>query len=249
MPILEILLAVSLVTSTPAHHPVQLAAADGLTVHAEHYTTDDPAAPIVLLFHQARSNRGEYRTIAPHLVALGFQALAIDQRSGAGRWGLENQTVQSKGRSTGYLEALPDLEAALAWARSESGSKGPVVVWGSSYSAALVFLLAADHPRDIAGLLSFSPGEYLGKPDLVAQRATEVQLPVLILAPENEREQAQAILDAVGHEDKTLEIPKQAVHGASMLMTDRNPAAAKIWPVIETFLAQFNPATLNPATR
>ena len=239
MPILEILLATTLVASSPAPQPIQLTAEDGATIHGEHYAAGDPAAPIVLLFHQAGSNRGEYRTIAPRLVALGLQALALDQRSGAGRWGLDNQTVDARGESTSYLEALPDLEAALAWARTQSGSTGPVLVWGSSYSAALVFLLAAENPQAIDGVLSFSPGEYLGKPDLVAQHAAKVSQPVLILAPQNEREQAQVIHDAVDHEDKKLTVPEQAVHGSSMLIVDRNAAADDVWPVVETFLNRF----------
>ena len=36
-----------------------------------------------------------------------------------------------------------------------------ILVWGSSYSAALVFLLAAEHQDEIKAILAFSPGEYL----------------------------------------------------------------------------------------
>jgi len=49
---------------------------------AEYYPAEREAAPLILLFHQACSNRGEYATIAPMLVRLGFAALAVDQRSG-----------------------------------------------------------------------------------------------------------------------------------------------------------------------
>ena len=144
--------------------------------------------------------------------------------------------MTARGESTGYLEALPDLEAAMMWIRSEYGATGPLLVWGSSYSAALVFLLAAEHPQEIDGVLSFSPGEYLGESDLVARHAAKITQPVLILAPQNEREQAQAIHDAVGHEDKKLTIPEQAVHGSSMLIMERNAAADDVWPAVETFL-------------
>ena len=79
------------------------------------------------------------------LATLGFNALAIDQRSGGNAWERSNDTIKRLGKSTGYDEALPDLEAALQWAKS-SGETGPIILWGSSYSAALVFLVAASHP-------------------------------------------------------------------------------------------------------
>jgi pimeloyl-ACP methyl ester carboxylesterase len=50
------------------------------------------------------------------------------------------------------------MEEALAWARS-SGNNGKVLLWGSSYSAALVLVLAAEHHDEVGGVLGFSPGE------------------------------------------------------------------------------------------
>jgi pimeloyl-ACP methyl ester carboxylesterase len=106
------------------------------------------------------------------LATLGFNVLAIDQRSGGNAWGRTNETVKRLGKSTGYDEALPDLEAALQWAKS-SGETGPIIVWGSSYSAALVFLLAANHRREVKAILAFSPGEYLrGSIDRPKSRGT-----------------------------------------------------------------------------
>jgi len=55
------------------------------------------------LFHQAGSNRGEYAMIGPMLAALGFNALAIDQRSGGNAWGRTNETVKRLGKSTDAL--------------------------------------------------------------------------------------------------------------------------------------------------
>src|SRR6516162_4757401 len=139
---------------------ISFVASDRVQVFADYYSAGSKAKPLILLFHQAGSNRGEYATIAPMLVMLGFNALAIDQRSGGNAWMRTNETVRHLGKSTDYGEALLDLEAALGWAKS-SGETGSILVWGSSYSAALVFLLAAEHRADIKALLAFSPGEYL----------------------------------------------------------------------------------------
>src|SRR5947207_2393321 len=88
-----------------AAEAVSFAAGDRVAVFADYYPAEREAAPIVLLFHQAGSNRGEYATIAPLLVKLGFAALAVDQRSGGTAWGRANETVQHLGHSASYGEA------------------------------------------------------------------------------------------------------------------------------------------------
>jgi dienelactone hydrolase len=147
---------------TPPPGPVNFRARDGVTVYADSYAGSSPKSPVIVMFHQAQSNRNEYAPIAPRLTQLGYNVLAVDQRSGDDMYPPANETVQHLGRSTEYLEALPDLEAALAWAkRSYRGT--PVYIWGSSYSAALVFAVAAAHPHDVAAVLAFSPGESSGQ--------------------------------------------------------------------------------------
>jgi len=237
---LVLLLATIPASAAPAE--VWLTAEDDVKVRGDLYARegDEPnAGPIVLLFHQAGSNRGEYATIAPRLNALGFHALALDQRSGDARWGLRNETVDKLGESTDYLQALPDLEAALRWKRM-SGYTGKTIVWGSSYSAALVFLLAEKHGDQIDGILSFSPGEYLGSRSTeVSKAAAKISVPVLILTPEEERSRAEPIFRAIPGERKDFVVPPKAVHGSSMLIAERNPEASAIWPRIEDYLARF----------
>ena len=133
-------------TCTHAADAISFTASDRVQVFADYYSAGSKAKPLILLFHQAGSNRGEYATIGPTLASLGFNALAIDQRSGGNAWRRTNETVKHLGKSTDYGEALLDLEAALQWAKS-SGQTGSILLWGSSYSAALVFLLAAEHVK------------------------------------------------------------------------------------------------------
>ena len=151
-----------------------LKADDGVVLYGQLYRAEQPKA-IILLFHQAGSNYAEYAAIAPKLVEQGYSALAIDQRAGGDMFGRDNQTVKQVGHNGKYLEAEKDLEAALAYAKTQHL---PIVVWGSSYSSSLVFLLAARHPDDIKALLSFSPGEYLNAKDLVQSAAAKDNLPI-----------------------------------------------------------------------
>lgn len=221
--------------------PVQLRAADGVTIYGAFYTNGDPYRPLILLFHQAHSNRGEYATIAPRLVKAGFNCLAIDQRSGGDMWGRKNQTVEHLGHSASYLEAESDLEAALNWARTVE-KKGKVILWGSSYSAALVFLVAERHPDEVVGVLAFSPGEYFQKKDLIRQAAARVHAPVFITCGSGTREVANArpIYEAVASKDKVFYQPPVGVHGSKTLRTDSDPkGAAGNWQEVLSFLKKF----------
>jgi dienelactone hydrolase len=222
--------------------PVTFTAADKVKVFGTYYGTGDKAATIVLLFHMAGSNAAEYAPIARKLNALGFNALAIDQRSGGTRFGRTNATVKALGRSTGYRAALPDLEAALRWAGT-SGHSGKIVVCGSSYAASLVFLLAAQHPGQIAGLMAFSPGEYLGGKSTVRTAAAKLKDVAVFVTSASERDEiaaARAIFSAVPGTAKTLLVPKQAPHGASALREDANGAGQdEVWAAVERFLAQL----------
>ncbi|WP_232328572.1 MULTISPECIES: alpha/beta hydrolase [Sphingomonas] len=220
--------------------PVTLTAADGVKVYGTWYRAEHPKA-LILLFHQAGSSSGEYATIAPKLVAMGYSAFAIDQRAGDGMFG-ENRTAKALGHDAGYLDAKADLEAALAWAKDR---KLPVLLWGSSYSAALVFLVAAEHPGEVAGLLAFSPGEYLGSDTMVKAAAAKLRVPVFVTSAKSPEEiaAARAIAEAVRVAGTTLFVPQEGgVHGSSTLIPARDPAGAEEnWKAVQAFLRRVVP--------
>ena len=225
--------------------PVQLTAADGVKVFGEVWRAPGAKPPVLLAFHQAGSSSAEYAPIAPRLVQAGFTVLAIDQRSGDGAFGGSNRTAAALGREAGYEQALPDLEAALAWAKANANG-APIVVWGSSYSAALVFLLVAAHPGEVSGLLAFSPGEYLGRKTAVRDAARKVTVPVYVDQASSADEVAQSavILKSVSSADKQQLISKaRSTHGSSTLRADSNAAGAEThWKAVLKFLARFTPA-------
>lgn len=219
-------------------NPITLTASDGVKVYAWESSTGDKSKPIILLFHQAGSNHAEYDPIVPELVRAGWNTLALDQRSGAERWGQPNRTVKELGRSATYKEALKDLQAAVAWPKT-AGYTGKVVVWGSSYSSSLVFLLAAQEPA-VSAVLSFSPGEYLGGETTVKDAAKQVKVPVFITSAKSkeEVEEAKGIFNAVAAAKKTQFVPQVAgVHGSSTLRKDRNAKGVdENWAAVRAFL-------------
>jgi dienelactone hydrolase len=154
-------------------------------------------------------------------------------------FGAPNRTANEYGKEADYRAALPDLEAALAWP-STQGLPAKAIVWGSSYSAALVFLLAAKHPDAIAALLAFSPGEYLGDTHSVKDAAAKIHAPVFVdSALDNEEiDAARTIVRAVPGSSAVQFVPKRGgVHGSSTLRTDRNSKGAEEnWQAVEKFL-------------
>jgi pimeloyl-ACP methyl ester carboxylesterase len=230
------LLPATLATAAPK--PVQFRAADGVTVYGDYYTNGNPHRPLILLFHQAGSNRGEYSTIAPRLVEAGFNCMAIDQRAGGDMWGRKNETVEHLGHSASYLDAERDLDAALNWSRTVE-KKGKVILWGSSYSASLVFVVAAQHPDEVSGVLSFSPGEYFERKDMIRKAAARVHAPVYITCGSGAKEAANArpIYEAVASKDRVFFLPPTGVHGSKTLRTDSDAAgAARNWQEVLAFL-------------
>lgn len=220
--------------------PITLRAADGTTVYGALYAAPSPKA-VILLFHQAGSSKDEYATIAPRLVKAGYTALAIDQRSGGDLFG-PNQTAAHARGATDYLDAKADLQAALDWAVPQHK---PVILWGSSYSSALVFLVAAENPGEVAAVMAFSPGEYLGAPSLVRQAASHVDVPVFVTSARNADEiaAAQSIVDALMTKQHVQFVPKVAgVHGSSTLIAARNKRGeAENWAAVNAFLAAVAP--------
>lgn len=221
-----------------AQEPVAFKAADGITVYGDYYAGTDATRPVILAFHQADFNRLEYREIAPRLVAEGFSVLAVDQRSGGNYGGVDNRTAKEAKGFWVYTDAMPDLEAALAWARAKHPNS-KVIAWGSSYSASLAIILASKH-KDVAGVLAFSPGEYFdGKPS-VREAGKTVTVPVFITSrSDKEKVIAKLILDAIASKDKTQFIPQgTGVHGSSALLQPQGKAE-EYWQAVDAFLAKF----------
>jgi alpha-beta hydrolase superfamily lysophospholipase len=221
-------------TAEAAGQAVTLRARDGVSISGLAYTADHPRA-IVLLFHQAESSKAEYATIAPRLVAAGFTALAIDQRSGGNLYG-PNETARRLTKPASYEQAKPDLEAALDWATAKHL---PVVLWGSSYSASLVFEVAAEHPQEVSAIMAFSPGEYFDETGAVARAAAKVRVPIYVTsAPDaGEVSDAKAILAASPARSKIQYVPQFGVHGSSTLIESQDPkGAAENWKHALAFL-------------
>jgi dienelactone hydrolase len=216
------LLALLLPALACAGEPVTLRSADQVEI----FGTLTRAAPhndkVLLLFHQARASRHEYDSLIGTFNQLGYDTLAIDQRSGGDLFGGHNQTVQALGKSASYLAAAPDLDAALAWARDKHYAK--IVAVGSSYSSALVILLGAKHPPGLTAIASFSPGEYFDNKDMIKNAAARVTVPFYITTDPDEAANVATVLRKAHGSNIVHYQPQHGVHGASTLVESRDPS-------------------------
>jgi len=227
---------------------VDFATAGAIKARADLYEPKTPSPTLILLFHQAGWSRGEYRELAPGLTRLGYRVMAVDQRSGGAVNGVLNETHARAGKkrlARSYLDAYADLEAALAYARKELKAKR-IIVWGSSYSASLVFRLTSEHPDEVTAVMAFSPGEYFKKdkgPNYIQGFAKHVKQPVFVTSSKKEREQVKPIFDAAPAEKKILFTPaSKGQHGSRALWAKWDDSDV-YWTAVNGFLEQYAPPT------
>lgn len=219
--------------------PVDVRSA-GVLLVGDHYRAAQPAAPTVVLFHQAGGDaRGELAPIARRLQAEGFEVFAWDVRGGGDRFGETNRTVAGLDApfDGGYCDAYPDLEAALR-ASWRAGSGGPMTVVGSSYSAALVVRLAAEEGALLAGAAAFSPASSRMDDCAVETWLPEVgDVPLLAFRPtaELEVESVAAQRDLLTGAGVEVFVADGS-HGASLLVPERSDGAERAWERFRAFL-------------
>ena len=220
---------------------------DGLAITADLYAPHaDKQTPFIVLCHQAGWSRGEYREIAPKLNELGFNCVAIDQRSGKGVNGIDNETAKkaaAESKPQTFVDAEQDMVAALKWVHQNQATD-KVILWGSSYSSALALRIAGEHPDLADGVLSFAPGEYFirfGKPnDWIASSAAKIKVPAFITSAKNEWNNWKRIYEAVPGDKKVKFLPETAGNHGSRALWKKFGDHDAYWTSVKGFLEQFN---------
>jgi pimeloyl-ACP methyl ester carboxylesterase len=231
-----------------AFDTVRFDAFDGIDITADVYlANEDPQTPFIVLLHQAGYSRGEYREIAPKLVALGYNCLAVDLRSGSGVRNVINETAREateSGKAPTYLDAVTDILDAIYYARDHY-ARGSVILWGSSYSASLALKMAADRPRLVQGVVAFSPGEYfynLGKPsNWISESARKLEMPVFIASARSEERLWHLIYQDMYSEDKVAFIPEHGGEHGSRALWEDSPGHEAYWQAVTAFLEKNFP--------
>ncbi|MEM7056876.1 MAG: alpha/beta hydrolase [Pseudomonadota bacterium] len=231
-----LLFAALLLPNLAGAETVTFSAEDGVTVTADLSRPDGDAKAVIVLFHMAGASRGEYRDIAPRLLQLGYATLAVDQRSGGAFNGVTNATVKAAGGSGEFIDAVPDMKAAAAWARQNIAPK--VAVIGSSYSAALVLVLSGRDPEFADAVMAFSPGEYFGSSNFVRDALEGAKSPIFMTAARSEQGQWQPFAFATAAPVTPFQPNGAGRHGATALVS---ADGVEYWAALEKFLAAHFP--------
>lgn len=180
----------------------------------------DHTSPMILLFHRASWSRGEYIETAKKLNELGYNTLAVDQRSGGEINDVENLTfkrLSDQAKVYTFKEAIIDIEATIEYASNRF--EMPLIALGSSYSASILCVIGQDYYDDLQGLILFSPGENMyfdNQP--VSAMASELMLPIFMTCGSHETFEPEQILAQIPSEYVTKYYPERLrVHGSELL--------------------------------
>ena len=212
---------------------------DGLPVTADLYESKN-TDPYLILFHQARFSRGEYKETAEKLVKLGYNCLAVDLRSGDEVNYVKNKTAEAareKGLPTEYADAKQDMQAAIEYAYKLS--KKNVVIFGSSYSASLSLLLAKENSH-VKAVIAFSPGEYFNKENMVRDAIEGLSKPIFAASSASEFSYMKEMFTKVMPNNLTLFKPAKGKgeHGSKVLWQN-NPDSSEYWLSLMLFFSQI----------
>lgn len=223
---------------TARNETILIPSLDGLDITADLYLIDE-TSPIILLFHRAGWSRGEYLEIAPRLNELGYNAMAIDARSGYSIKGVRNKTYKRAWDNrvgTKYTDAAVDVEATIQYAKDELGYDN-IITWGSSYSAALVVAISQDYSDTIKAVLAFAPGEYFELENkTITEYAKELTLPVFITGSKAEKEIYSPIFNAISSKEKVCFVPEEDGYHGSEALWEGSSGNKEYWNAVTSFL-------------
>nr|WP_321233801.1 alpha/beta hydrolase [uncultured Psychroserpens sp.] len=226
--------------TTFTFNAIEFTANDGLKIYGKLYETDKNK-PVILLCHQANYNSFEYADIAPRLNALGYNCLAIDQRSGGGFADLPNLThnnAKEKNLATNYLNAQPDIQAAIDYLHDKYQTQ--IILWGSSYSSSLALMEGSKNEK-VRAIIAFSPGDYFGEqvPSLASVFKT-LDKPFFVTSSKQE---AHTLMTLIGdnklNNNQIQFIPElEGFHGSKALWVDQKGAEV-YWESLIAFLTKI----------
>lgn len=211
---------------------------DALLITSDLYFVND-SLPYMVLCHQAGYSRAEYAETAKKFCMLGYNCLAIDQRSGNEVNGVKNETATlalQKKKPTAYLDAEKDIIAAIDYAYTKSGKK--VFLVGSSYSASLVLKIAATNKK-VRAVMAFSPGEYFGTKLKLKDAIKNITVPVFVTSSKEEANDVSTLISDIKPKIKNQFVPtSKGKHGSSCLWKS-NPGYHEYWFAIMVFIKQM----------
>jgi hypothetical protein len=234
-----IVFILSAICSGFGQQAVYFLAKDGLRVRGDLYVKD-ARFPFIILCHQDNSNRSEYFQIAPKLLNLNYNCLAIDLRAGDKTGFTDNETARQaafENRHAEMLDATADIAAAIQYVQQINNQ--PVILFGSSYSASLCLIEAMDEPT-VSATIAFSPGEFFQPKLCIGEELRKFNKQVFVGSTGKEYAYLKEMTVDIPPEKITLFKPEkgEGVHGAKALLED-NITSDEYWFALMMFFRKI----------
>ncbi len=221
-----------------AQDKISILATDKLMITADAYVVND-TLPYMILCHDIKSSRGEYKDLAHRFTKLGYNCLAIDMRIGAAKNGVDNETAalaQAKHFKVKLLDPEMDIDAAINYCFTKSHKK--VVLVGSGYSASLVLFIGSTNTK-VATVLAFSPGELFAGLLDTKTAFPKCAIPVFVASSRAEAEATKKYVAAIPAAKMALFSPStDGAHGTDALL-NTTPDHHDYWLSILMYIRQL----------
>lgn len=219
---------------------VEFPSLDELVISANIYEINK-SAPIIVLCHQAVFNKFEYEGIAQRLNKEGFNCIAIDQRSGGPIANQVNETTlraSSQKKGVDFWDAEQDIIAAIEYTIEKY--KGPLILWGSSYSATLAIYIGSVHEK-VNTVIAFSPGDYWeDERGALIEILADFSKPFFITSSKGESEETNKLLSkAKLCKNQMYFEPNGTGHHGSRALWEGQTGREEYWEAVTKFLSEL----------
>jgi dienelactone hydrolase len=222
-----IIICISALFQTFGQEAVYYYAEDSMKVRADLYLQNDQW-PFIILCHDEGSNRSDFNDIAPRLLNLNYNCLAVDLRTGGKTGYTENETaslVLLKTKNVKPLDAAMDITASISFV--QNFNKLPVVLLGSTSSASLCLLESIHNPL-VKAVIALSPGEYFQPLVQISNEVGKISLPVFAGSGQQEYPYILNMLSAIPTDQLTIFKPEndngkngiRAFHNANKISSE-----------------------------
>ena len=215
---------------------------DGLLITADTYIIDD-TSDFMLLFHQAEMSRGEYIDTALKFNELGYNVMAVDQRSGFKINDIMNETAKRAKEEeypATWVDAGMDVQASIEYVRDEFGCNS-IYILGSSYSASLVLAVAPEYEDILKGVICFSPGDRMKwNEKSIKEIIKELKLPIFMTSKKKEIVFVEDLYQHVISDVKVHYKPETRGRHGAIALWDHVEESPQYWEALIAFLEETN---------
>ncbi|HSY76835.1 MAG TPA: hypothetical protein VK890_08265 [Bacteroidia bacterium] len=233
-----ILLSVLTLAKVNAQDKITFIAPDKLLVTADLYLVND-TLPYMVLCHDIKSSRGEYKDLAKRFNKLGYNCLAIDMRIGGTKNGVDNETTslaKAKHITTKLLDSQVDITGAINYAYEKSHKK--VILIGSGFSASLVLYIGSTNSK-VSSVLAFSPSDYFAGLLDTKTAFPKCPVPVFVASSRAEAAATKTYVSTIPSAKVTLFSPStDGAHGTDALL-NATPDHHDYWLSILMYIRQL----------